>query len=160
MVGLDGAGKTSIVTQLQLGQAVAVPTIGCTIQNVQHNNLQFTMWDMGGQDKVRHLWAHYYHLTQAIIFVVDSSDRERLPEALGEVGRLFVEEQLGAAPFLLFLNKQDVAGSVSVEEMRARLENVNGHPIFIQPCCALTGEGLRVGLDWLASAIRDSIRPS
>merc|ERR1711892_782152 len=84
MVGLDSAGKTTILYKLKLGEIVTtIPTIGFNVETVEYKNIGFTVWDVGGQDKIRPLWRHYFQNTQAVIFVVDSNDRERdLPRAM------------------------------------------------------------------------------
>merc|ERR1711973_673870 len=82
MVGLDAAGKTTILYKLKLGEIVTtIPTIGFNVETVEYKNISFTVWDVGGQDKIRPLWRHYYQNTQGLIFVVDSNDRERIGEA-------------------------------------------------------------------------------
>ena len=82
MVGLDAAGKTTILYQLKLEEPVTtIPTIGFNVETVEYKNISFTVWDIGGQDKIRSLWRLYYQETQGLIFVVDSSDRERVAEA-------------------------------------------------------------------------------
>merc|ERR1712028_266473 len=82
MVGLDAAGKTTILYKLKLGEVITtVPTIGFNVEEVQYKNINFTVWDVGGQDKIRKLWRYYYENTQGLIFVVDSNDRERIEDA-------------------------------------------------------------------------------
>merc|ERR1712137_1443894 len=82
MVGLDAAGKTTILYKLKLGEVVTtIPTIGFNVGTVEYKNINFTVWDVGGQDKIRPLWRHYFQNTQGLIFVVDSNDRERIAEA-------------------------------------------------------------------------------
>jgi len=79
MLGLDAAGKTTILYKLKLGEVVSsVPTIGFNVETVEFEKVKFTVWDVGGQDKIRQLWKHYYQNTQALIYVVDSSDKERI----------------------------------------------------------------------------------
>merc|ERR1712109_323801 len=79
MVGLDAAGKTTILYKLKLAEVVTtIPTIGFNVETVEYKNINFIVWDVGGQDKIRPLWKHYYHNTQGIIFVVDSNDKERI----------------------------------------------------------------------------------
>ena len=78
-VGLDAAGKTTILYKLKLGEIVTtIPTIGFNVETVEYKNISFTVWDVGGQDKIRPLWRHYFQNTQGLIFVVDSNDRERI----------------------------------------------------------------------------------
>lgn len=64
------------------------------------------MWDVGGQDKIRPLWRHYFQNTQGLIFVVDSNDRERVGEAREELMRMLAEDELRDAVLLIFANKQ------------------------------------------------------
>ena len=76
MVGLDAAGKTTILYKLKLGDVVTtIPTIGFNVETVEYKNIKFTVWDVGGQDRIRPLWRHYFQNTQGLIFVVDSNDR-------------------------------------------------------------------------------------
>merc|ERR1719449_328928 len=79
MVGLDAAGKTTILYKLKLGEVVnTIPTIGFNVETVQYQDIEFTVWDVGGQEKIRPLWRHYYANNSGIIFVVDSADTDRL----------------------------------------------------------------------------------
>ena len=88
MVGLDAAGKTTLLYKLKMGEAVrTIPTIGFNVETVAHKKVDFTVWDVGGQDKIRRLWHHYYLGTNAVIFVVDSNDRERIEEDYSLIGR-------------------------------------------------------------------------
>merc|ERR1712134_23258 len=92
MVGLDAAGKTTILYKLKLGEIVTtIPTIGFNVETVEYKNICFTVWDVGGQDKIRPLWRHYFQNTQGLIFVVDSNDRERITEAQEELMRMLNE---------------------------------------------------------------------
>jgi len=87
MVGLDAAGKTTILYKLKLGEVVTtIPTIGFNVETVEYKNLSFTVWDVGGQDKIRPLWRHYYQGTNGLIYVVDSNDRDRSEDARLELG--------------------------------------------------------------------------
>ncbi|KAL4866465.1 ADP-ribosylation factor family-domain-containing protein [Aspergillus spectabilis] len=109
MVGLDAAGKTTILYKLKLGEIVTtIPTIGFNVETVEYKNIQFTVWDVGGQDKIRPLWRHYFQNTQGIIFVVDSNDRDRIVEAREELQRMLNEDELRDALLLVFANKQDL----------------------------------------------------
>ncbi|KAF6092252.1 ADP ribosylation factor 1 [Phyllostomus discolor] len=96
MVGLDAAGKTTILYKLKLGEIVTtIPTIGFNVETVEYKNISFTVWDVGGQDKIRPLWRHYFQNTQGLIFVVDSNDRERVNEAREELMRMLAEDGTG-----------------------------------------------------------------
>jgi len=155
MLGLDAAGKTTILYKLKLGEVVSsVPTIGFNVETVEYKNIKFTVWDVGGQDKIRLLWRHYYQNTQGLIFVVDSSDRERIDIAREELQRMLGEEELRDAVLLVFANKQDM-GVMSVPEITEKLglPTIKGREWYIQGTCALSGDGLFEGLDWMSKTV-------
>ena len=156
MVGLDAAGKTTILYQLKLGEMTNTsPTLGFNVETVAYKNIEFMVWDMGGQDAIRPLWRHYYQNVQALIFVVDSADPERMEEAREELSKLMGEEQLASAYLLVYANKQDMPEAKSVQEVADALEltTVQGRVWYIQACSASSGDGLREGLDWLAGKL-------
>lgn len=156
MVGLDAAGKTTILYKLKLDENVTtIPTIGFNVETVQYKKINFTMWDVGGQDKIRPLWRHYYQNTNAVIFVVDSNDRERIPEARDELHKMMNDDQLKDAVLLVFANKQDLPNAMNAAEMtdKLALHNLKQRNWFIQPCCATSGEGMFEGLDWLSNQL-------
>lgn len=142
MVGLDAAGKTTILYQLKLGEMTnTAPTLGFNVETVAYKNIEFMVWDMGGQDAIRPLWRHYYENCQALIFVVDSADEERLQEARDELHKLMEEEQLKDAVLLVYANKQDMPEAKSVQEVADALEltDVKGRVWYIQACSASSG---------------------
>ncbi|OQE41407.1 hypothetical protein PENCOP_c005G06886 [Penicillium coprophilum] len=161
MVGLDAAGKTTILYKLKLGEIVTtIPTIGFNVETVEYKNIQFTVWDVGGQDKIRPLWRHYFQNTQGIIFVVDSNDRDRIVEAREELQRMLNEDELRDAMLLVFANKQDLPNAMSPAEITQQLglQSLTRRAWFIQSTCATTGDGLYEGLEWLADALRKTNR--
>ena len=106
MVGLDAAGKTTILYKLKLGEYVSsIPTIGFNVETVQYKNIAFTIWDIGGQDKIRTMWQYYYEKSDGIIFVVDSNDPERIDVAKAEIDKLMVQDELKDAALLVLANK-------------------------------------------------------
>jgi len=95
MLGLDAAGKTTILYKLKLNQSVTtIPTVGFNVETVTYKNVKFNVWDVGGQDKIRPLWRHYYTGTQGLVFVVDSQDRERVDEAKHELHRILSDREM------------------------------------------------------------------
>ncbi|KAK4647801.1 Arf GTPase arf1 [Podospora bellae-mahoneyi] len=151
MVGLDAAGKTTILYKLKLGEVVTtIPTIGFNVETVEYANIQFTVWDVGGQDKIRPLWRHYFQNTQGIIFVVDSNDRDRIPEAREELQRMLNEDELRDALLLVFANKQDLPNAMSVAEitdklglhsLRQRVWTIDWSMNITHGGCCLYGDG-------------------
>merc|ERR1712232_1075226 len=129
-----GAGKTTILYKLKLGEIVTtIPTIGFNVETVEYKNIQFTVWDVGGQDKIRPLWRHYFQNTQGIIFVVDSNDRDRVVEAREELQRM--------------LNAAEITDKLGLHSLRQRAW-------YIQSTCATSGDGLHEGLEWLSNSLR------
>ncbi|KAL8875361.1 MAG: hypothetical protein Q9198_006272 [Flavoplaca austrocitrina] len=188
MVGLDAAGKTTILYKLKLGEIVTtIPTIGVfiaahispnhpgfNVETVEYKNIQFTVWDVGGQDKIRPLWRHYFQNTQGIIFVVDSNDRDRVVEAREELQRMLNEDELRDALLLVFANKQDLPNAMNAAEITDKLGlhslrqrawvrwQITRHLAviglrrqqYIQSTCATSGDGLYEGLEWLSNSLR------
>merc|ERR1712238_41516 len=114
MVGLDAAGKTTILYKFKLGEVVTtIPTVGFNVETVEYKNISFTVWDVGGQDKIRKLWRYYYQNTQGLIFVVDSNDADRIDAARDEMHRMLAEDELREAVLLVFANKQDLPNAMS-----------------------------------------------
>ena len=121
-----------------------------------YKNIEMTMWDVGGQDKIRRLWRHYFENTDALIFVVDANDRERVDEACEELHALVKNPQLSSASILVFANKMDLPHSMSASEVAEKL-HLSGLPNrnwYIQSSSATTGQGLHEGLDWLAEKLK------
>merc|ERR1711953_698103 len=157
MVGLDAAGKTTILYKLKLGEIVTtIPTIGFNVETVEYKNISFTVWDVGGQDKIRPLWRHYFQNTQGLIFVIDSNDRERALEAKDELNRMLNEDELRDAALLVFANKQDLPNAMNAAELTDKLglHNIRNRSWYIQATCATSGDGLYEGLDWLSNELK------
>ena len=125
IVGLDGAGKTTILYKLKLGEVVTtIPTIGFNVETVEYKNIKFTVWDVGGQDKIRPLWRHYYENTEGVIFVVDSNDVDRIGAAKDELARMLGEDSLKDAVVLVFANKQDLPQAMEVSALADKLGSI------------------------------------
>ena len=155
VLGLDNAGKTTILYKMQVGTVVStIPTIGFNVETVSHKNVKFQVWDLGGQTSIRPYWRCYYPNTQAIIYVVDSSDVERIGTSSEEFHALLEEEELKDAILLVFANKQDLPGALSDAEVAEQLglSSIQNRPWSIFKCSALSGEGITAGLDFLADA--------
>jgi len=160
MVGLDAAGKTTILYKLKLGEVVTtIPTIGFNVETVEYKNINFTVWDVGGQDKIRKLWRHYYQNTQGLIFVVDSSDHDRIEDAREELMKMLNEDEMRDAVLLVFANKQDLPNAMTAPEVTNKLglHDLRHRQWFIQSACATTGDGLYEGLDWMSRTVTGKI---
>jgi GTPase SAR1 family protein len=153
--------------------------------------LDLNIWDIGGQDRLRPLWRHYYNNVDAIIFVVDSADTDRyddpshtntshllslthlpssffffltflflsfrISESADELQKMLQEEQLQNAKLLIYANKQDLSHAVPVSQLSQKLgltQNGGRREWYIQSTCAVSGDGLYEGLDWLSEKVR------
>ncbi|TNN67528.1 ADP-ribosylation factor 1 [Liparis tanakae] len=130
--------------------------VGFNVETVEYRNISFTVWDVGGQDKIRPLWRHYFQNTQGLIFVVDSNDRERCQEAREELARMLSEDELRDAVLLVFANKQDLPNAMNAAELTDKLglHSLRQRNWYIQATCATTGDGLYEGLDWLSNQLK------
>ncbi|KAF1836312.1 ARF/SAR superfamily [Decorospora gaudefroyi] len=174
MLGLDAAGKTTILYKLKLDQDVTtIPTVGFNVETVTYKNTKFNVWDVGGQDKIRPLWRHYFSgmlgrdgtvpgrranmCTQGLIFVIDSNDRDRIDEAKTELTRIIQDREMKDALLLVFANKQDLQGAMRPKEVSDRLQLdkiAKDHVWKVEPSCATTGEGIFEGLAWLSNNVK------
>lgn len=182
ILGLDNAGKTTIVKSLT-GQSLddVEPTLGFQIHSLEFLDYQLNLWDIGGQSSIRAYWRNYFEQTDGIVWVIDSSDVSRLGMVRGELDKVLQQERLAGASLLIWANKQDLAGSLSMTEIAKALQlrvhpdqidhdsstvedmpkNEIGNDLdrhwSIQACSAMTGEGLLEGMEWLISDIGERI---
>lgn len=137
-----------------IGQTV--PTIGFNVETLQYQNIKFQVWDLGGQTSIRPYWRCYYPNTDAIIFVVDSADTDRLNIAKQELMAMLEEEELKDAILLVFANKQDMKGAKNAAEVSKELglATIKNRQWSIQETSATKGRGLFEGFDWLVTCIK------
>jgi ADP-ribosylation factor-like protein 2 len=130
MVGLDNAGKTTVVRRLKEGAGAdndnISPTLGFSICSLSRRGRKLNVWDVGGQRSLRPYWRNYFERTDGLVWVVDSSDLARLRDAADELRRLLGEERLAGATLLILANKQDVAGALGLDEISRALGLVVG----------------------------------
>lgn len=130
VLGLDNAGKTTLLQVLQNGAIRTVPPTDRPQTNeIYIAGVNFTAWDMGGHEAVRYLWQDYYHnddsddtMISAICFVVDAADSERLEEAAYELDALVHEKSLKNVPIAILLNKTDLPEAISNQDIVKRME--------------------------------------
>jgi len=160
MLGLDNAGKTTILKKFNGEDITAIsPTLGFNIQTLEYKGFKLNIWDIGGQKSLRSYWRNYYETNDAVVWVVDSADSGRFGDCKNELLTLLQEEKLAGATFLIFANKQDLKGAISPDEIRKilDLDSIATHHWRIQPCSAVTGDGLSEGIDWVVSDIASRI---
>ncbi|XP_064597580.1 uncharacterized protein LOC135464031 [Liolophura sinensis] len=160
MVGLDGAGKTTILYKIKLDDEdiETLPTVGFNVETVTVcKNVTFTVWDVGGQEKLRRLWSMYFKGSHGILFVVDSSDKERMTEARDELQKICKAEELKGVPMIVIANKQDVKGAMSTSKVAdwLNLGKIKDRYWCVQGACATRGEGLIESMTTMATLVKN-----
>ena len=118
ILGIQNAGKTTILYRLSIGQLVkTTPTIGSNVEEISYNNIKFQAWDLGGQESMRSVWDLYYLNTDGIIYVIDSNDLETIEESKSQFKLVLQNESLKGAVILIFANKQDILTARKVNEL-------------------------------------------
>jgi len=156
ILGLQEAGKTTILYRLSLGQFVKTsPTIGSNVEELSYNNVKFQAWDLGGQDSIRPLWEVYYVNTDAVIYVIDSQNDENFEISKSEFHKVLANKNLKNSVILIFANKQDLPGAKNINKIIEdyELSKIKDHIWHIEPCSAVNGEGLVNGMKWLADQL-------
>ncbi|XP_027704027.1 ADP-ribosylation factor-like protein 11 [Vombatus ursinus] len=147
IMGLDSAGKTTLLYKLKNNQQVETyPTVGFNVESLEASKYgSLTLWDVGGQDQLRSSWKNYLEDTDSLLYVLDSTDEDRLPEATAELENVLNNVHMAGVPFLVLANKQEMPGALSLLEIknRMRLDRFNDRSWELRGCSALTGEGLK-----------------
>lgn len=163
-VGLDNSGKSTVINSLRPADSQRediVPTVGFTVEKFNSQNISFTVFDMSGQGRYRTLWEHYYKETQAIIFVVDSSDKLRIAVAKDELSQLLEHQDMldRKIPILFYANKMDLPDSLSAVKCSQLLglDNIKNKPWHICASNAKSGEGLQDGVAWLSDQLQATL---
>ncbi|XP_030299917.1 ADP-ribosylation factor-like protein 13B isoform X2 [Calypte anna] len=165
MVGLDNAGKTATVRGIQ-GESPedVAPTVGFSKINLKQGRFEVTIFDLGGGKRIRNIWRNYYAESYGVIFVVDSSDIERMEETKQAMIEVLNSPKISGKPVLVLANKQDREGALSEADVIESLsleKLVNEHKCLcqIEPCSAVMGCGKKIdksiknGLYWLLHTI-------
>ncbi|EDV99563.1 GH12417 [Drosophila grimshawi] len=156
MIGLDGAGKTTALYQLKLNTALTnIPTVGFNVEMMEYKRLRMTVWDVGGQNRLRSLWRYYYNNAAAVIFVVDASDEERFHEAMIELHSVMCVKELKDSVLLVLANKQDLPHAVTLVDLAIRLRLHELHQRWkVHGISATFHKGLHEGMELLYRLIR------
>ncbi|GFE55792.1 ADP-ribosylation factor 2 [Babesia ovis] len=161
MLGLDNAGKTTILKRLN-GEDIShvEPTLGFNIKTLEHNGYHVNVWDVGGQKTIRSFWRNYFENTDALVWVVDSADTLRLEDSRKEIETILNQDQMSQCTLLVFANKQDVPGALSVQEIQEQLglqQVTNERSWRIHGCSGVSGEGIVEGIEWLVNDVAQRI---
>ncbi|KAM7132669.1 ADP-ribosylation factor-like protein 14 isoform 1-T2 [Molossus nigricans] len=164
LLGLDSAGKSTVLYKLKLAKdIVTTPTIGFNVEMIElEKRLSLTVWDVGGQEKMRTVWDCYCERISGLVYVVDSTDKRRLEDSRREFEHILKNEHIKNVPVVLLANKQDVPGALTAEDI-TRMFKVKklccDRNWYVQPCCALTGDGLTEGFRKLTEFVKSYMKP-
>jgi len=158
MLGMGGAGKTSILYKLNIGQNIhPVPfTMGIDAEIFEYKKIKMIVWDMIGIRRImKKIWRHFYEGSHGLIFVVDSNDEDQMGECAIIFDELIRTEELKEVKLLILANKQDLPNAISISELtqRLNLKYIRDRPWYVQPTCAVTGDGLVEGMQWICNAL-------
>lgn len=164
LLGLDSAGKSTLLYRLKFAETlVTIPTIGFNVEMVQlQSGLALTVWDIGGQEKMRTVWDCYCENAHGLVYVVDCSEgQKRLEDSRKEFKHILKNEHIKNTPVVILANKQDLPGALSAEDI-TRMFKVkklcSDRNWYVQPCCAVTGEGLDDGFRKLTEFVKSHLK--
>lgn len=173
ILGLDNAGKTTFLEQTKtkftkgyrgLNPAKITATVGLNIGRIDIHGVRLNFWDLGGQEELQSLWDKYYAECHAVIYIIDSSDSERLDESRDSFDKMVSSEALNGVPLLVVANKQDIPDSLPVEKVKDVFRD-SRHLIGRRDChvlatSALHGDGVHEGIEWVVHCVRrNQLRP-
>jgi ADP-ribosylation factor-like protein 2 len=148
-LGLDNAGKSSVI-KVFMGESIddLLPALGFEIKTVECQGYRLGCWDVGGQTTIRAYWINYFEGTDGVVWVIDSTDRERFAFCKKELDSILQQERLASASLLIFANKQDIGGALASTEIRDALEldQIQRRHWPIVPCSAATRAGVDDGI--------------
>uniref|UniRef100_A0A1B6EED2 ADP-ribosylation factor-like protein 3 n=1 Tax=Clastoptera arizonana TaxID=38151 RepID=A0A1B6EED2_9HEMI len=157
LLGLDNAGKTTLLKGLAKEDIEHVtPTVGFNIKTVRSQGFRLNVWDIGGQRRIREYWKKYFNEVDVLIYMIDSSDKQRFEESGYELVMLLSEEELQDVPVLIFANKQDLENAANISEIieAFNLTMLNNRAWQIQPCSATLKEGIKEGMEWIGQTMK------
>lgn len=119
------------------------------------HSFQLSLWDVGGQKSLRSYWRNYFEDTDCLVWVVDSSDRQRVTDCRRELHQLLQEERLLGASLLILANKQDLPHSLPVDQVKQllALDQITTHHWTVMGCSAFSGDNLIPGIEWLVGDV-------
>ncbi|XP_061486929.1 ADP-ribosylation factor-related protein 1 isoform X2 [Rhineura floridana] len=173
ILGLDNAGKTTFLEQTKtrfnknykgMSLSKITTTVGLNIGTIDVGKARLMFWDLGGQEELQSLWDKYYAESHGVIYIIDSTDEERLSESKRAFEKMVTSEVLEGVPLLVLANKQDVENCLSIPDIKTAfsdcINKIGKRDCLAQGCSALTGKGVNEGIEWMVKCmVRNIHRP-
>ncbi|XP_057315738.1 ADP-ribosylation factor-related protein 1-like [Hydractinia symbiolongicarpus] len=171
IVGLDNAGKTTFLEHAKRKYAIKNykgipfekigPTVGMNVGHIHIKSEILLLWDLGGQEELQTLWNKYFMDCHGVIYMIDSSDAQRLEDSYKCFDTLISDEDLVGIPMLVLANKQDKPNSITAEAVKEifnRSSNKLGkRDCMLHEISALDGSGIEEGLQWMLERVKRNI---
>jgi ADP-ribosylation factor-like protein 8 len=158
LVGLQNSGKTTLVNVLTNGDFSEdmIPTVGFNMRKITKGRVSLKIWDIGGQPRFRSMWERYCRGVNAIVFVVDAADQQRLETAKNELHVLLEKPQLHGIPVLVLGNKNDLEGALTAEQLieQMGLAGVTTQQVSCYSISAKNKVNLDITVNWLIQQSR------
>ncbi|KAI9295257.1 ADP-ribosylation factor-like protein 8B [Neoconidiobolus thromboides FSU 785] len=153
LVGLQNSGKTTLVNVIASGQFSEdmIPTVGFNMRKVTKGNVTMKLWDIGGQPRFRSMWERYCRGVNAIVFVIDAADKEKIEAAKSELKNLLEKPQLANIPVLVLGNKNDLPDAYTVDELidLLNLKSISNREVSCYSISAKNQVNIDITLQWL-----------
>ncbi|CAH1775001.1 unnamed protein product [Owenia fusiformis] len=166
ILGLDNAGKTTYLEQTKtkftknykaMNPAKITTTVGLNIGKIDIGPVRLNFWDLGGQEELQSLWDKYYAESHGVIYIIDSSDRERVDESKEAFEKMIQSEVLLGVPLLVLANKQDLKNCMSTSEVKQAFhdsaQKIGKRDCKVLGVSALNGDGVHEGIEWLKQCV-------
>lgn len=172
ILGLDNSGKTTFLEHarcnfnknykhIDLNRIAS--TVGLNVGKIDTNGVILNFWDLGGQKDLQLLWDKYFLEAHAVVWVIDSSDRDRLNESIGAFNDIIKNELLNNLPLLFVINKQDLQTAMKLDEIinafHESLDKIGDRRFLSIPISALKGNGINESIGWIAEQVKVSSKP-
>ncbi|KAF9426030.1 ADP-ribosylation factor-like protein 8B [Podila epigama] len=153
LIGLQNSGKTTLVNVIASGQFSEdmIPTVGFNMRKVTKGSVTMKLWDIGGQPRFRSMWERYCRGVNAIVFVIDSADHDKLDAARTELRNLLDKPHLAEIPVLVLGNKNDLPGALTVEQIIdvMNLKQIANREVSCYSISAKNQVNIDVTMQWL-----------
>ncbi|CEF59570.1 ADP-ribosylation factor-like protein 8 [Strongyloides ratti] len=153
LVGLQYSGKTTFVNVIARDQFSEdmIPTVGFNMRKITKGNVTIKLWDIGGQPRFRSMWERYCRGVNAIVFLVDAADEEKMEAAKNELMQLLERPQLDGIPVLVLGNKRDLPGALDEQQLidKMNLSTIQNREICCYSISCKDKTNIDITLQWL-----------